>query len=99
MLCPNEIKIINLFVVEVECRPLQPLPLFREELDEEVELEAVEGIVSNSRLFTNTLLALILWAANSVNKSLGTLMNNSLGTLFIKKDRTQGAILWVLGFL
>lgn len=89
----------HLLVVVVECNPLHPLARFLDELDELDDVDPVDGIVSNSRFFiiNRPPWAGILLAANSVNKSFGTRINNNFGTLLMKKLRTHGAILWVLG--
>lgn len=76
-----------------ECKPLQPLPLFRLEL-EEVELDPGEF----RPVFPSIRIGGIFRAASSVSKSFGTLISNSLGTDLMKKLRTHGAILCVLGF-
>lgn len=86
-----------LLVAVVECNPLHPLARCRDESDEEDDdVACVDCKVSMS--FFRSDLPEILCAAKSFNRSFGTLIRSNLGTRLIKKHRTQGAILCVLGF-
>lgn len=91
---------LDLLDAVVVYNPLQPLGRCLEPVDEDdVEDEAVEGRVSISLFLNTPPPGGNLFVDNSVSRSLGTLISNSLGTLFIKNDLTHGAILCVLGFL